>query len=347
MKGRGTTLFVKNRFEQRELEAFDDGWDMQEDDRALQTHFYDDQTKTLLSKNDSPDLGFMYSLNPYRGCEHGCVYCYARPSHEYLGMNAAADFESKIMVKRDAPRLLAETFQKKSWEPEVIVVSGNTDCYQPAERKFQITRQCLEVFLRYKNPLGMITKNFLVTRDVDILNELAKDDLVRVTVSITTLDKELTRTMEPRTSTPERRLDTIEILAKNGIPVGVNVAPIIPGLNDSEIPAVLKAARERGAVSAGMTVVRLPWAVEPIFLDWLKRERPLQESRVIAYIKDVRGGKMYQSKFGERMRGSGPIAESIRTMFKIYASKYGLNKQSLSLRKDLFRREESQFSLFA
>jgi len=347
MKGRGTTLAIKNRFERLTVEKFDDGWETAEEPVATETRFYDDNSKTLLSKNDSPDVGFTYSINPYRGCEHGCVYCYARPSHEYLGMNAAGDFETKIMVKREAPRLLAEAFQKKSWEPQTIMLSGNTDCYQPAERRLRLTRGCLEVFLKYKNPVSLITKNFLITRDLDILRRLAADGLVHVAISITTLDAALARVMEPRTAQPERRLAAVEMLAEAGVPVGVMVAPIIPGLTEHEIPALLRAASEHGAQFAGMTMLRLPLAVEPIFLEWLERERPLQASRVIAHIKDVRGGNMSSGSFGERMRGTGASADAIRTMFKLYKKKYGLDAPLRRLNVDLFQRDEPQYQLFA
>lgn len=237
-KGRSSGFNPKNRFLEIYLEPFEDeSWHSEEgeDDRKLPTTFFIDTSKAILAKNDSPDISFTYSLNPYRGCEHGCIYCYARPSHEYLGFSSGLDFETEIMVKQDAPELLRETFMKKSWEPQVVALSGNTDCYQPVEQKLELTRRCLEVFLEFRNPAGIVTKNFLVTRDLDILTELAELNLVSVAISITSLNQDLTKKMEPRTSSPVKKLEAIELLAKNSIPVGVLVAPVIPGLTDEEI----------------------------------------------------------------------------------------------------------------
>src|SRR5581483_6072610 len=275
---RGTSLRTQNRFEQTSLEAFDDGWNSSESLElpVVQTEFLADHSKTILAKNDSPDLGFTYSVNVYRGCEHGCAYCYARPTHEYLGMNAGIDFESKIMVKFDAPELLREAFEKQSWQPQFVMMSGNTDCYQPAEKGFGITRRMLEVFLEYRNPVGIITKNALIARDLDLLSEMAKWEIVSVFFSITTLDRNLARKLEPRTSTPERRLEALRLLSEAGIPTGVMIGPVIPGLNDEEVPRILEAGKKAGARSAGYNMVRLPLAVRPIFEEWLQTNVPLE-----------------------------------------------------------------------
>ena len=347
IKGRGAAFNPANRFEGSRLEPLEIEWDAGDEERLHQTVFYKDSSKTILAKNDSPDIPFTYSLNPYRGCEHGCIYCYARPSHEYLGFSAGIDFETKIMVKEDAPKLLDETLARKSWEPQVISFSGNTDCYQPAERKLQITRKCLEVLLRYRNPVGVITKNNLITRDIDILRELAELQLVHVSVSITSLDDELIRTMEPRTSTPSKRFETIEMLASNGIPVGVNVAPVIPGLNDEEMPNILKEAAARGATSAGYIMLRLPLAVEPLFLDWLERVLPDRAPKILNRIREVRGGQLSDATWGKRMKGGGEIADAISQLFRINCEKYGLNKEEVEITTEHFRRErKGQMEIF-
>ena len=345
VKGRGAGFNPTNRFETTSYEIIEEEIDSS---RKIVTQFFRDTSKSALAKNDSPDIGFTFDINPYRGCEHGCIYCYARPSHEYLGFSAGLDFETKIMVKENIHLLLEKEFQKKSWSPSTISFSGNTDCYQPIERKLQLTRKCLEVFLKYRNPVGMITKNSLITRDIDILSELAKLQLVNTTVTITTLDKELHRTMEPRTSAPESRLDTIEQLAKAGIPVGVGVSPIIPGLNDVEMPAILKRASERGATLAFYTMLRLPHAVKDLFVEWLQREYPEKSEKVINRIKDVREGKLSNAEFGKRMTGSGEIAESISQLFEVTCKKYGLNERTYRLRKDLFVGKQSdQMDMFS
>ncbi len=301
-----------------------------------------DSSKSILAKNDSPDLPFTYSINPYRGCEHGCIYCYARPSHEYLGFSAGLDFESKIMVKLDAAKLLEETLQKRSWEAQMVAFSGNTDCYKPIERKLQLTRQCLEVFLKYRNPVGLITKNALVLRDLDIFQEMAKYDLIHIMISITSLDADLIRVMEPRTPSPTNRLKAIEELAKHGIRVGVNAAPIIPGLTDEELPAILKAAAEHGAKSAGYILLRLPGAVKPLFLEWLQRELPKRAGKVLNRIKDTRQGELSSSCFGKRLKGEGEIAEAINKLFHINVRKYNLNKRWHGLSTEHFRRDVKQ-----
>lgn len=342
LKSRGAGLNTQNRFEPLYIDYRDENleeyFDDTEDTKRIKTQFFNDTSKSILAKNDSPDLGFEFSINPYRGCEHGCIYCYARPSHEYLGFSAGLDFETKIMVKRDAAKLLDETFSKKSWVPQSIMFSGNTDCYQPVERKLNITRECLEVFLRFRNPLGMITKNALIQKDIDILKQLAELNLVSVVISITTLKRELSRKLEPRTSVPLKRLETIYKLSSNGIPAGVNVAPIIPGLNDEEIPAILKAASENGAKFAGRTIVRLPYSVKELFLDWLERNYPEKASKIINRIREVRNGELSSPEFGKRMTGEGVYAEHIHDLFRKSCNKYGLNKEKIKIRTDLFRR---------
>ena len=337
-KGRGAGFNTPNRFERSFLEPLDVQIDSEAEDSSRKTLFYVDKSRSILAKNDSPDLPLTYSINPYRGCEHGCIYCYARPSHEYLGFSAGLDFESKIMVKQDAPILLEKTLRGKRWQPQMVAFSGNTDCYQPVERTLQLTRRCLEVFLRYRNPVGLITKNALVLRDVDILQQMAKFDIIHVMLSITTLDVDLARVMEPRTSTPAKRLQAIEELAKAGIPVGVNVAPIIPGLTDEEMPAILRAAANHGATSAGYILLRLPGAVRPLFLEWVQRTFPDRAPKILNRISDTRNGELSDAHFGTRMSGQGGIAEMIKRLFIINAQKFNLMKRWSNLSTEHFVR---------
>lgn len=351
IKGRGSQFNLPNRFEkiyiEHDAKENSEYFDVDFEEKKIPTQYFNDHTKTILAKNESPDLGSGYSINPYRGCEHGCIYCYARPTHEFLGFSAGLDFETKIMVKKYAPKLLEEAFMKKNWEPQAIFFSGNTDCYQPIEKKLQITRECLEVFLKFRNPVAVITKNALVQRDIDILRELAKLNLIRVVISVTSLKKELQRIMEPRTSTPEKRLQTIETLASNEIPVGVNVAPIIPGLTDEEVPSILKAASERGASSAGRVVVRLPYAVKDMFTDWVRKNFPDRANKILNRLKELHGGKLYDSEWGKRMTGEGEWADTIGKIFRANCNKYNLNKESRPLSTDLFRRiQKDQMELF-
>ncbi|MGH8017122.1 MAG: PA0069 family radical SAM protein [Opitutaceae bacterium] len=315
---------------------------------ALRTEFLKDHASSIISRNSSPDIGFAFSLNPYRGCEHGCAYCYARPYHEYLGFSAGLDFESRIMVKEDAPTLLRSELMRKSWKPAVLAMSGVTDCYQPVERKLEITRGCLEVLLEFRSPVGVISKNRLVARDADVLGELARLGAARVTLSITTLDAELARELEPRTSSPRDRLEAIRELTAAGVPVCVNVAPIIPGLNDHEIPGILEAAARAGAVGAGWTMLRLPGAVKDVFLDWIERHHPTKKNRILARIRDVREGKLNESSFGQRMTGAGIFAEQVRALFHAAARRHGLDRPLQPLRADGFRRPGPvQMELFA
>jgi len=318
----GSNLDPPNRFAtvRHELDREHLEWDT-EHLRGLthrQIEYIDDASQTIVSENQSPDIPFRYSLNPYRGCSHGCAYCYARPGHDYLGFNAGLDFETKIVVKREAPRLLRQLLAKKTWKPEPITFSGVTDCYQPAERDFRLTRQCLEVAVACRQPVSLVTKNALVLRDCDLLEQLAHHRLVHVYLSITTLDPTLAREMEPRTSIPSSRMRAISQLAEAGIPVGVLLAPVIPGLNDAEIPQILAAARQAGAQTAGTVLLRLPLTVEPVFCEWLRRTQPQRADKILGRIRATRGGQLNQSSWGERMRGAGPIAEQIQQLFRLF-----------------------------
>jgi len=303
-------------------------------DRPVQ--YLADASKSIVSQNDSPDVPFRYSINPYRGCAHACPYCYARNTHEYLGMNAGLDFETRIFVKQEAAKLFREFLARDGWQPEPIIFSGVTDCYQPAEREFRLTRQCLEVAAECRQPVSIITKNALVLRDLDLLKELAKDGLVQVNVSITSLNAELARQMEPRASIPAARLRAVRTLTEAGIPTRVLVAPIVPGLTDHEAPQILQAAREAGAIDARYVLLRLPQTVEPVFLEWLARNRPAEITRVEGRIQHSRGGKFYQSDWNTRMRGQGEIADRIGNLFEIWRRKLGFQNLP-ELATDQFR----------
>ncbi len=350
-KGRGAQANLPNRFEKLHIEYLppEGSQDNENEfyDSQITTVFFKDYSKSVVTKNDSPDLYFDYSFNPYRGCEHGCIYCYARPSHEYLGFSSGIDFETKIMVKENSPALLEEFFNKKNYKPEIIMFSGNTDCYQPIERKLQLTRKCLEVCLKFGNPVSIITKNFLVVRDIDIITELAKKNLVSVMLTITSLDKDLTSKMEPRTSTPERRLKAIEEIAKNKIPVGVMIAPVIPGLNDEEIPEIVREGAICGAVFAGYTILRLPYSVKDLFIDWLNREFPDRVNKILNRIKDIRGGKLNENEFRKRFKGEGEFAEAIRNLFIISCRKNNINLKKIELTTEHFKKPSvHQLDLF-
>jgi DNA repair photolyase len=345
IRGRGASDNPPNRFEGKYTDYELD--DKTGEKPSQDTKLIRDNTKEILSENESPDIPFTFGLNPYRGCEHGCIYCYARPFHEYLGFSAGLDFESRIMVKYDAAQKLRNKFASKNWQPEPITLSGVTDPYQPVERDLEITRDCLKVFADTRNPVGIITKNYLVTRDIDLLGELAKYKAVHVTVSVTTLDRDLARAMEPRTSQPYRRLRAIEKLTDRGISVGVNVAPIIPGLTDHEPADILKAASDAGAKYAGYTIVRLPYAVKELFQEWLEQHFPDRKEKVLNRIRDIREGKLYESEFGKRFHGQGEFANQIRKMFEIQTKKLGFNKNPLSLSIKHFKRpEQGQLHLF-
>jgi DNA repair photolyase len=344
IQGRGSAFNPANRFEKLRIDDHSDDVDAPSTD-PINTVYFRDTTKSILAKNDSPDIPFTFSINPYRGCEHGCIYCYARPTHEFLGFSAGLDFETKIMVKTDAPQLLEDAFRSPSFEPQVIALSGNTDCYQPAERSFKITRGLLEVFLKYKNPVGIITKNALVLRDIDLLQELANWNLVKVTVSITSLNASLISRMEPRTSTPDKRLATIRALSVAGIPVGVNAAPMIPGLTDEELPEILRRSSEMGALYAGYILMRLPFAVKELFTEWVNREFPQRAGKILNRVRDTRSGNLNDPRFGSRMTGEGEIAKAIETLFDLSCKRYHLNEQKSALTTEHFQRI-GQLSLF-
>ena len=336
MKGRGTDMAPPNRFERLhvELEPDDDAPPLEK----VPTVFYRDASRSILAENESPDVPFRWSLNPYRGCEHGCVYCYARPSHEQLGFNAGLDFETRIMVKDDAPALLRKTFLSPRWTPDVVSLSGNTDCYQPVERTLGITRRCLEVFAEFRNPVGVITKSALVARDADLLGELARHGATHVFCSITSLDPDLAARMEPRAARPHRRLEALATLAAAGIPVAVMIGPVLPGLNDEEIPRILEAARRAGASSASWVLLRLASPLDAIFARWLEEHFPEKRSRVLNRIRDTRGGRINDSTWGRRQRGQGAYAEQIGQLFRAAARKHGLDRPLPALRSDAFRR---------
>jgi DNA repair photolyase len=319
--GRGTSLNPGSRFERLSVDR--EPWTTLQDP-SPRTRFYRDASRTLLVTNDSPDVGLDVGINPYRGCEHGCVYCFARPNHEYLGFSAGLDFESRILVKEDAPTLLREALRRSSWRPRTIMLSGVTDPYQPVERRLRLTRRCLEVLAEARNPAALITKNHGVTRDLDVLQELARHDAVAVTISVTTLRRDLQRIMEPRTSTPIRRLDAIRVLAGAGIPVGVNLAPVIPGLTDEEVPAILEAAAGAGASWAGYILLRLPHGVKTLFEHWLEENLPDRKDRVLGRIREAYGGKLYDGTFGVRGKGTGAYAEQIKGLFRATVRKLGL-----------------------
>jgi DNA repair photolyase len=343
IKGRGASWNPQNRFETLEYVRDDEA---PPEEGVPRTIYLRDPTRTIIATNDSPDVGFETSINPYRGCEHGCIYCFARPTHEYLGFSAGLDFETKILVKEDAPALLYEELNSKRWQPKVIAISGVTDPYQPIERKLGITRGILSVLAQFRNPVTMITKNHLVTRDVDVLAELAAYNCAEVSLSVTTLDADTHRRMEPRTSTPALRLEAIETLAKAGVPVGVMVAPVVPGITDHEMPAILKACRDAGAKWAGYVVLRLPWAVAPLFERWLEEHYPDRKDKVLNRVRDMRGGKLYDAKWGVRGKGEGIFAEQIKAIFTVTTRKLGLDEEVRELTTEHFRRFSEQGRLF-
>jgi DNA repair photolyase len=310
------------------------------------TVFLTDHSRTAITTNNSPDIPFDRSINPYRGCEHGCVYCYARPTHEYLGYSAGLDFETKILVKKDLPALLRKELSAKGFQPGSINISGVTDCYQPAERKFAMTRGCLEVLHEFKNPFVIVTKNALVTRDLDLIAPMAAIQGAAVFVTITSLDPAITEVMEPRTSRPSARLEAIRKLTEAGVPVGVMVAPVVPSITDHEMPAILAAAREAGAKHAGFVPLRLPLAVAPLFEEWLGNHFPDRKEKVLGRIRDLRGGKLNDPNFKTRMRGQGEFASLLSQIFHQHCRRLGLNKEKLEIRADHFRKPQAQLGLF-
>jgi DNA repair photolyase len=339
---RGSAENPANRFERlayaEDPEFVDDAPEDGEREAALRTRYYRDPSRTLIARNESPDVGFDASINPYRGCSHGCAYCYARPTHEYLGLSAGLDFETHILVKQDAPELLEKTLRSPSWEPEVIAISGVTDAYQPVERKLRITRGCLAVLAKYRNPCVIVTKSGLVTRDIDLLRELADHDAAAVNVSITSLDDHVRRVMEPRASPPHERLRAVEALAKAGIPVGVLVAPIVPGLTDSEIPAIVAAAARAGARQVRSVVLRLPHGVADLFEAWLARHFPDRAAKVMSRVRSLRGGRRYDSRYFTRQRGEGVFADQIADLFELACRRAGVNVDPPKLSTAAFRR---------
>ena len=336
LRGRGTAQNPPNRFVQ--MDFVPDYDELDPEAPGPGTVFLRDATKTIIARNDSPDVGFDASVNPYRGCEHGCIYCFARPTHEYLGLSAGLDFETKIFVKEDAPELLRRELAGPRWTPQVIAMSGVTDCYQPAERKLRLTRRCLEVLAEFRNPVAIVTKNHLVTRDVDLLGEMAKRNLAVAILSITTLDDELHRVFEPRAATPARRLSAIETLSKAGVRTGVMVAPVVPGLTDHEMPAILKAAARAGACFAGYVPLRLPFALAPMFEDWLEKHFPARKAKVLNRIRQLRGGKLNDGDYFTRMTGEGPLAEQLSSLFDLSKRRAGITAELEPLSKEHFRR---------
>jgi DNA repair photolyase len=345
LRGRGSATNPKNRFDL--IERVPEPPEDSDQVSAPHTQFFPDSSKSLIAFNDSPDVGFDASINPYRGCEHGCVYCYARPTHEYLGFSAGLDFETKIMVKEDAPELLRHELARPKWRPQLVALSGNTDCYQPVEKHKRLTRRCLEVFLEFRNPVVIITKNHLVTRDIDLLSQLAKFDCVGVTISLSTLNAKLAASMEPRASRPERRLDAIRQLADAGVPVGYLQAPMIPGLTDAEAPAIALAAASAGATFSGYVALRLPFAVKELFEQWLTQHYPEKKDKVLNRVREIRGGKLNDPNFKSRMRGEGKFAEQMAALFQLARKKSGITERWPKLTTEHFRRpEKDQLRLF-
>ena len=337
-RGRGAKLNMTGRFERYNRSLFDDGWQSLEDLPPFRTEVFEESPKTIITRNESPDISFDRSINPYRGCEHGCAYCYARPTHAYMGLSPGLDFESKLFAKPNAAELLRAELLAKDYKPRTIAIGTNTDAYQPIERSHRITRRVLEVLSEFNHPVGIVTKSALVTRDIDILKPMADQGLVKVAISITTLDAKLSRAMEPRAATPGKRLQALELLAAAGIPTVVMVAPIIPAVNDSEIEAILKSAHMAGAREAGYVMLRLPLEVRDVFKDWLEAALPDRAAKVMSLVKSVREGKESDSTWGRRMTGTGPYAWTIGRRFELACQRLGFNASRLKLATDLFKR---------
>lgn len=335
-RGRGAGVNPSGRYEPISRQDFDDGWATFEELPPFKTEVQVERPRTVIARNESPDISFDRSINPYRGCEHGCVYCFARPTHSYMGLSAGLDFEAKLFAKKDAAKLLDRELSKDGYQPRTIAIGTNTDPYQPIEKEWRVMREILEVLDARNHPVGIVTKSALVTRDINILARMAKKGLAKVALSVTTLDRRLARTMEPRAATPTKRLEAIRQLSDAGIPTSVMVAPIIPGLNDAEIERILDSAHAAGAREAGYVLLRLPLEVSPIFKDWLLRHYPDRFRHVMSLIRSMRDGKDYDAEFGKRMKGTGPYAWQIGRRFEIAAKRLGLNERKLQLRTDLF-----------
>lgn len=335
-RGRGAGLNMSGRFEQQAREVFDDGWESLEDLPPFKTEVQVEKPRSVISRNDSPDISFDRSINPYRGCEHGCIYCFARPTHAFMGLSAGLDFEAKLFAKPDAPRLLERELSRPDYKVRPIAIGTNTDPYQPIEKEWRIMRQILEVLQAANHPVMIVTKSAMVTRDIDLLAPMAEKGLARVGISVTTLDRKLARTMEPRASTPSKRLEAIRSLTEAGIPTGVLVSPIIPALNDHEIERILEASRSAGALEATYVLLRLPLEVSPLFRDWLLRNYPDRYRHVMSLIRSMRGGKDYDAEFGKRMKGAGPYAWQIGRRFELAAKRLGINLNRRQLRDDIF-----------
>jgi len=350
-RGRGAVTNSSGRFETYSKVAFDDGWQSLEDLPPFKTHVTEERSRKIITRNESPDIGFDRSINPYRGCEHGCIYCFARPTHAYQGLSPGLDFESKLFVKPDAAELLRKELADPKYKPRMIAMGTNTDPYQPIEKKWRVTRDILEVLREAGHPVGIVTKSALVMRDIDILSEMAERNLAKVALSITTLDPKLARAMEPRAPTPQRRLATVRALSNAGIPTAVMVAPIVPAINDSEIERILDAAKAAGAEDAGYIMIRMPLEIKDLFREWLHEHFPGKEKHVISLVRDLHGGKDYDSSWGERQTGNGPYAWSIGRRFELACERLGLNKTRARLTIAHFqppkKKNRSQLDLFA
>ncbi len=350
-RGRAAVTNIGGRYEIERRESVDDGWDIEEELRPLRTEVTFERPKTIIARNDSPDLNFDRSINPYRGCEHGCIYCFARPTHAYMGLSPGLDFKTKLFAKPNAAELLEKEISAKGYQPMTIALGSNTDPYQPIEKTHRITRSVLEVLERANHPVGIVTKSALVTRDIDILSRMAAKGLAKVAMSVTTLDRDLARVMEPRASTPSKRIEAIRTLAEAGITVSVLVAPIIPALNDHEIERILEACRAAGATEAGYVMLRLPLELKDVFREWLAANAPDKARHVLSLLRSARGGKDYDATFGKRMTGDGPYAWMIGRRFEIATERLGYTKRRLKMRTDLFQSpataaREAQLSLF-
>jgi DNA repair photolyase len=335
-RGRGAALNPTGRFEPKQHESFDDGWQTLEDLPPFKTEVQVEKPKTAITRNTSPDISFDRSINPYRGCEHGCIYCFARPTHAYMGLSAGLDFEAKLFAKPDVPKLLERELARPGYRPKVIAIGTNTDPYQPIEKEWQVMRQILEILNRTNHPVSIVTKSALIMRDIDILKEMAAKNIARVALSVTTLDRKLARTMEPRAATPARRLEAIKALSEAGIPTSVLAAPMIPALNDHELERILESAKAAGALEAGYVMLRLPLEVSPLFRDWLLQHYPDRYRHVMSLVRSMRGGKDYDAEFGKRMKGAGPYAWQISRRFELAVKRFGLTRRSIHLRDDLF-----------